>query len=52
MDHADAQARIAAQVTSEQRRATADVVIDNDGDLYALRAQVERLWEYLLRRGR
>ena len=51
MDEADARARIAAQATREQRRAAADVVIDNDGDLAGLEAQVERLWADLRRRG-
>ena len=41
----DARARIAAQATSEQRRTFADVVIDNDGDLLALREAVDRLWD-------
>ena len=50
-DQADARARIAAQATREQRRAAADVVIDNDGDLAGLEAQVERLWADLRRRG-
>jgi dephospho-CoA kinase len=43
----DARARIAAQVTREERRAEADVVIDNDGDLAALGVAVDRLWEDL-----
>jgi dephospho-CoA kinase len=47
MDEADARARIAAQATREERRAVADVVIDNDGDLASLRAQVGALWERL-----
>jgi dephospho-CoA kinase len=50
MDRADAGARIDAQATREQRRAAADVVIDNDGDLAGLQAQVERLWADLRRR--
>ncbi|WP_336029594.1 dephospho-CoA kinase [Geodermatophilus sp. FMUSA9-8] len=40
----DARARIAAQATDEQRRAVADVVLDNSGAPDALAAQVERLW--------
>ena len=40
----DARARIASQATDEQRRAVADVVLRNDGDLASLAAQVERLW--------
>ncbi|SDD09751.1 dephospho-CoA kinase [Geodermatophilus telluris] len=40
----DARARIAAQATDEQRRAVADVVLDNSGDPDALAGQVERFW--------
>jgi dephospho-CoA kinase len=50
MAEADARARIAAQATREQRRAAADVVIDNDGDLAGLAGQVGRLWADLRRR--
>jgi dephospho-CoA kinase len=50
MDEADARARIAAQATQAERRAAADVVIDNDGDLAGLQAQVDRLWADLRRR--
>lgn len=42
---ADARARIAAQATDEQRRAAADVVLDNSGTLEELADQVARLWE-------
>jgi dephospho-CoA kinase len=47
MDPADARARIAAQAAGAQRRAAADVVIDNDGDLASLREQVRALWHRL-----
>ena len=40
----DARARIAAQATDEQRRAVADVVLDNDGPEEELAAQVDRFW--------
>jgi dephospho-CoA kinase len=40
----DARARIAAQATDEQRRAVADVVLDNSGAPEDLAAQVERFW--------
>ncbi|MGY1607081.1 MULTISPECIES: dephospho-CoA kinase [unclassified Geodermatophilus] len=40
----DARARIAAQATDEQRRAVADVVLDNSGAPEALADQVERFW--------
>ncbi|QIS19240.1 dephospho-CoA kinase [Nocardia terpenica] len=41
----DALARIRAQATDEQRRAAADVLLDNNGDAAALEPQVRRLWE-------
>jgi dephospho-CoA kinase len=40
----DARARIAAQATDEQRRAVADVVLDNSGTAEQLTAQVDRFW--------
>ena len=40
----DARARIAAQATDEQRRAVADVVLDNGGTPQELAAQVDRFW--------
>jgi dephospho-CoA kinase len=40
----DARARIAAQATDEQRRAVADVVVDNSGSREELAAQVDRFW--------
>lgn len=47
MSLADVDARVAAQATREARRAVADVVIDNSGDLADLRAHVDRLWNQL-----
>ena len=47
MDEADARARIAKQITREERVATADHVIDNSGDLESLEAQLDELWERL-----
>jgi dephospho-CoA kinase len=41
----DARARIAAQATDEQRRAVADVVLDNSGAPEDLAGQVERFWD-------
>lgn len=41
---ADARARIAAQATEEQRRAVADVWLDNSGDPAALEERVRQLW--------
>jgi len=43
----DAVARIAAQTSDEQRRAIADHVVVNDGDLAALDAAVDALWAAL-----
>ena len=40
----DARARMAAQATDEQRRAVADVVLDNSGTQEELEAQVDRFW--------
>jgi dephospho-CoA kinase len=42
----DARARVAAQATREERRAIADVVIDNSGDEAALRAQADAAWDW------
>ena len=44
----EATQRIGAQATDEERRALADVVIDNTGTLDATRAQVDALWERVL----
>jgi dephospho-CoA kinase len=44
MTEGDARARIAAQATDEQRRAVADVVLDNSGTREQLAAQVDRFW--------
>ncbi len=44
---ADATARIAAQMTREERREIADYVILNDGDLVMLEAQADALWAQL-----
>ena len=43
MDPDDAAARIERQTDDETRRAVADIVVHNDGDLDALRAEVERV---------
>jgi len=40
----EARSRMAAQATDDQRRAAADVVLVNDGDLDKLRAEVDRVW--------
>ncbi len=48
MAEADVRARMARQASREDRRARADVVIDNSGDRAALEAQVDVLWPRLL----
>ena len=47
MDRADAEARIRAQISREERLEEADFVVDNSGDRTTLEAEVERLWEWL-----
>jgi dephospho-CoA kinase len=49
MDEADARNRVASQISREDRLATATHVIDNSGDLCTLRADVEALWDDLVR---
>jgi dephospho-CoA kinase len=44
---AEAESRMAAQATDEQRRAVADEVLHNDGDRAALARAVDRLWARL-----
>ena len=44
---AEAEARIAAQATREDRRAAADAVLDNTGTLAQLRDQIAALWTVL-----
>jgi dephospho-CoA kinase len=50
MSREDAEARMAAQVSREERLAGADLVVDNSEDLDHLRREVERVWEALLAR--
>ena len=47
MTEADARARIARQISRDERLAAADRVIDNSGDRAALEAQVDELWAWL-----
>jgi dephospho-CoA kinase len=47
MDRADAEARIRAQISREERAKEADYVLDNSGDRAALESEVTRLWEWL-----
>lgn len=48
LDEADARARIAQQIDDATRRAAADIVIDNNGDISDLAAQVRSLIDQLL----
>ncbi|MER7953325.1 dephospho-CoA kinase [Streptomyces sp. NPDC096030] len=50
MAESEARARMAAQATRAQRRAIADLVIDNDGPLDTLEPQVRKVWDELTRR--
>ncbi|MFJ8597749.1 dephospho-CoA kinase [Streptomyces shenzhenensis] len=50
MTEEDARARMAAQATREKRLEIADVVIDNDVPLDALRRRVAEVWADLVRR--
>jgi dephospho-CoA kinase len=44
MTEQEARARMAAQATDEQRRAVADIVVDNNGTLDELRQAVDAAW--------
>ncbi|MFF3752201.1 dephospho-CoA kinase [Streptomyces sp. NPDC002018] len=50
MAESEARDRMAAQASREQRRAVADVVIDNDGPLERLEPQVREVWKELTER--
>ncbi|MFE4593076.1 dephospho-CoA kinase [Streptomyces laurentii] len=50
MTEADARARMSAQATRAQRRAVADLLVDNDGPLEKLEPQVREVWQELVRR--
>ncbi|MFE7464420.1 dephospho-CoA kinase [Streptomyces sp. NPDC057499] len=50
MTEPEARARMAAQATREQRRAVADLIIDNDGSTAELESQVREVWAELTRR--
>lgn len=52
LDRNQAEARMAAQATGEQRRAVADFVIENTGGLAELRSQVETVYSALWDRAR
>ena len=46
-DPDEVRARIAAQVTDDERSGVADVILDNDGEPGELEGQVDRLWSDL-----
>jgi dephospho-CoA kinase len=48
MSRDEAESRIAAQATDEQRRAVADVAIENDGTLDQLNEAVDEVWRGLV----
>jgi len=50
MSEADARARMGKQASREDRRAIADYVIDNSGDLADLQRQVDEVWAALVER--
>ncbi|GAA3107422.1 dephospho-CoA kinase [Streptomyces echinatus] len=52
MTEEDARARMAAQATREQRREIADILVDNDVPLDALKKRVAEVWDDLARRAR
>lgn len=43
----DARARIAAQISREERRSLADLVVDNSGSRDHLETEVDRAWDWL-----
>jgi dephospho-CoA kinase len=47
MDEEDARSRMSRQASREQRRARADVVIDNRGTLDDLARQVDAIWDWI-----
>jgi dephospho-CoA kinase len=46
-ERSDAEARVANQISRDERRALADVVVDNTGDRGSLAEQIDRLWNDL-----
>lgn len=48
IDEADARARVAAQISREERLALADIVVDNSGTPAALEEDLRRLWDRIV----
>jgi dephospho-CoA kinase len=46
-DEEDARRRVAAQISREERRKIADIVVDNGSDEGHLKAEVDRVWAWL-----
>jgi dephospho-CoA kinase len=46
----DARARIAAQISREERKGLADLVVENGGDRAALESEIDRSWAWLVSR--
>jgi dephospho-CoA kinase len=46
----DARARVASQISREERRGLADLVVDNSGDRDRLEAAIDRAWAWLSER--
>jgi dephospho-CoA kinase len=44
----EAESRMAVQASDEQRRAVADILLDNSGELSALQRQLDSVWKRLL----
>ncbi len=51
LDEQAAEARLAAQLPLDEKRAHATWIVDNSGELAATRAQVEEVWRAMLARG-
>jgi dephospho-CoA kinase len=49
MTQEDARARMAAQASREERRAAADVVLENTGSIADLEERVDQLWDQSIR---
>jgi dephospho-CoA kinase len=49
VDRADAEARMSAQASDDERRAVATFVVDNSGDRASLRRQIDDVWTDLQR---
>jgi len=52
LERDDARARVRAQISREERRSLADLVIDNAGDRRRLEAEVTRAWRWIEGRAR